>query len=181
MYDEDLSGTETITHFSRLGFLGLGLVARLGSFPAKSQLEDTDDVRYPSLSCTVMSESNVQPTQSLSEWLISRLTAHYETSDAPTTDLHASFEAAFAANAEFVVNHSPVSRDAYKKRLEERLLVASSSVEWKDVMEIPEEGDSGTSQKVRIGTQRTVFDSDPGDAIVWYRRGLLGHYSLFAA
>jgi len=80
-----------------------------------------------------MSDSTVQ---SLTDWFQSRLTAHFEQSDAPEADFQKSFDAMIAPDAQIFFNHESVSVGDFKEKLAKGVLTAKSRVEWRETQEL---------------------------------------------
>ncbi|ESK83496.1 hypothetical protein Moror_4881 [Moniliophthora roreri MCA 2997] len=77
---------------------------------------------------------------SLTEWAQSNLNALFEHSGEQEDTFSSQFNATFSPNASILMNHETISVDEYKKRISQTLVTASSSVEWKDVLEDTEAG-----------------------------------------
>ncbi|GLB35376.1 hypothetical protein LshimejAT787_0209410 [Lyophyllum shimeji] len=89
-------------------------------------------------------------SDSLTSWVRTRLAALYEfPSEAQQAELQSSFDASFSPQAQILVNHAPVARDAFKDDLSRRAIAAArASVDWKELIEVPKADDADEAEIV---------------------------------
>ncbi|KAJ7592427.1 hypothetical protein C8J56DRAFT_928647 [Mycena floridula] len=90
------------------------------------------------------------PPQSLTEWLQTNLTGRYFEKKEEGDQANAAAPVVFAPNAQIFLNHVSTSIEEYQQHHERNLMTSGATVEWKDVIEVPDSEEEGKAHEAGI-------------------------------
>lgn len=97
-----------------------------------------------------------QPDSPLTAWIKTNLGSLYESAIGGETDFQTTFNSTFSEKASIYLNHAQISREDFESNMttSRSALSRSSTIDWKDMLEIPTKPEEGASTS---GVGITVF------------------------
>lgn len=88
-----------------------------------------------------------QPDSPLTAWIKTNLGSLYESAIGGETDFQTTFNSTFSEKVSIHLNHEQISRDDFESNMttSRSALSRSSTIEWKDILEIPTKSEEGAS------------------------------------
>jgi len=100
-----------------------------------------------------------QPDSPLTAWIKTNLGSLYESAIGGETDFQTTFNSTFSEKASIYLNHEQISRDDFESNMttSRSALSRSSTIDWKDILEIPTKSEEGASTSGPYGIVAGFF------------------------